>query len=60
MERAIAHMEGHETPFEREGVFDYIAVNRWNQEYKRDALKSAIIEMISYVVDEEKEAPHML
>jgi multimeric flavodoxin WrbA len=60
IERAIGHMEGHEAPFEREGVFDYIAVNRWNQDYKRDALKSAVAEMISYVVDEEKEAPHML
>jgi multimeric flavodoxin WrbA len=27
------------------GVFDYIAVNRWNQVYKREALKAAIAEM---------------
>lgn len=27
------------------GIFDYIAVNRWNQVYKREALKSAITEM---------------
>ena len=57
MERALQHMGGFEWPLEREGVFDYIAVNRWNQEYKRKALEAAIVEMVSYFQDKEKEAP---
>lgn len=42
IERAISHMGGDEWPRETDGVFDYIAVNRWNQEYKREALAEAI------------------
>jgi len=38
-------------------VFDYIAVNRWNQEYKRKALAEAVVEMVSYCLDKEKKAP---
>ena len=38
MERAISHMGG--------SIYDYIAVNRWNQEYKRESLKSAVKSMI--------------
>jgi multimeric flavodoxin WrbA len=33
MERAVQHMRGH--------VFDYIGVNRWNQEYKLKAIEAA-------------------
>ena len=33
MERAVQHMRGH--------VFDYIGVNRWNQEYKLKAIAAA-------------------
>ena len=29
------------------GIFDYIGVNRWNHEYKREALKAAIVEMVA-------------
>ena len=45
IERAISHMGGHEWPMDTCGIFDYIAVNRWNQNYKREALKAAIKEM---------------
>lgn len=34
MERAVRHMNGT--------VHDYIGVNRWNQEYKREALREAV------------------
>ena len=44
IERALTHMEGK--PWVFGGVFDYIAVNRWNQEYKRNALSVAVNEMI--------------
>ena len=47
MERAISHMGGNEWPRDSTGVFDYIAVNRWNQEYKREAFKAAIKAMVS-------------
>ena len=43
IERAITHMEGK--PWVFGGIFDYIAVNRWNQEYKRQTLKEAVKEM---------------
>ncbi|MCL2708899.1 MAG: flavodoxin family protein [Defluviitaleaceae bacterium] len=39
MERAVAHMGGR--------VYDYIGVNRWNQEYKREALREAVKSIIS-------------
>lgn len=48
IERAIVQMGGDEWPRETHGIFDYIAVNRWNQVYKREALKSAITEMVKY------------
>jgi multimeric flavodoxin WrbA len=48
LERAISQMSGDEWPREYAGIFDYIAVNRWNQEYKREALKSAITTMYDY------------
>jgi len=48
IERAIDHMGGDAHPRENNGVFDYIAVNRWNQVYKREALSAAITEMFAY------------
>ena len=48
IERAIVQMGGDEWPRETHGIFDYIAVNRWNQAYKRDALAAAITEMVKY------------
>jgi multimeric flavodoxin WrbA len=42
IERAISHMGGGGN----RGVYDYIAVNRWNQEYKREALQAAVKSMI--------------
>lgn len=42
LERVIGAMGGDEWPKEHSGLFDFIAVNRWNQEYKREALKEAI------------------
>ena len=59
MEKAIEHMSGNNWPKEREGIFDYIGVNRWNQDYKREALKCAVTEMIAYGMDKSKEAPDM-
>jgi len=46
LERAITQCGGNERPREKAGVFDYIAVNRWNQELKREALKASIGEMV--------------
>jgi len=40
------------------GVFDYIAVNRWNQEYKREALVAAIAELVAIKRDN-KPVPEM-
>lgn len=40
------------------GIFDYIAVNRWNQVYKREALKAAIFEMTAINRDK-KDVPVM-
>jgi multimeric flavodoxin WrbA len=48
LEMAILHMGGDAWPRESSGIFDFIGVNRWNQVYKRDALKSAITEMVRY------------
>jgi len=42
LERAVVQMGGDEWPREQEGIFDRISVNRWNQIYKREALKEAI------------------
>jgi hypothetical protein len=47
LEQAIRHMGGHEWPMDECGIFDYIGVNRWNQEYKREALKSSVANLIS-------------
>ena len=49
MERAVTHMGGDAWPRETAGIFDYIAVNRWNRSYKREALRSAIREMVRYL-----------
>ena len=49
LERAISHMGGSGYPYDEEwGFFDYIAVNRWNQNYKRDALHSAVISFVDW------------
>jgi hypothetical protein len=48
IERAVSHMGGDAWPRESSGIFDYIAVNRWNQDYKRDTLKEAIKSMVGY------------
>ena len=46
MERAITFMDGDTWPRGTSGFFDYIAVNRWNQEYKREALRAAVSALI--------------
>jgi len=46
LEKAISHMGGASYPYDVYGFFDYIAVNRWNQEYKREALKRAVVALI--------------
>jgi multimeric flavodoxin WrbA len=46
MDRAISHMHGASWSGQNAGVFDYIAVNRWNQDYKRNALRAAVIHMV--------------
>lgn len=48
LERAIQQWSGDEWPREMSGIFDFIAVNRWNKEYKLDALRAAIRQMIHY------------
>ena len=49
MERAISHMGGTGYPYDAQwGFYDYIAVNRWNQNYKREALSSAVISLINW------------
>ncbi|MCL2604516.1 MAG: flavodoxin family protein [Defluviitaleaceae bacterium] len=46
MDRAVDQLGEHTGHMNgTAGVFDYIAVNRWNQVYKREALKAAIAEM---------------
>ena len=47
-ERAISQMSGDEWPRESSGMFDWIAVNRWNQTYKREALSAAIKAMVNH------------
>jgi len=46
MERIINHMDGDSWSRETTGIFDWIAVNRWNQDYKRDAFASALTRLI--------------
>ena len=54
LERAVDHMGGERWSRQKAGVFDYIAVNRWNQDYKREALKAAVKEMIKSVNEGDK------
>jgi len=49
MERAIGAMGGDDWPKEHAGLFDFIAVNRWNKEYKLDALYYAISQMFDFL-----------
>jgi len=56
LERAVVHMGGDQWPREQDGIFDYIGVNRWNQEYKREALKSAISNWVAIKKGEETPA----
>ena len=46
MERAVTHMGGTSYPYDVYGFFDYIAINRWNQGYKKEALKAAVTSLI--------------
>jgi multimeric flavodoxin WrbA len=49
MERAVTHMGGTGYPYDAQwGFYDYIAVNRWNQDYKRDALRTAVSSLIDW------------
>jgi len=48
MERAIGAAGGDNWPKEHAGLFDFIAVNRWNKEYKKTALKEAIATMLNF------------
>jgi len=48
MERTIGAMGGDEWPKEHAGLYDFIAVNRWNYEYKKKALIEAIKTMLSH------------
>jgi len=47
MERAISHMGGDGYPRENVGIMDYIAVNRWNKDYKREAFRESIKTMVN-------------
>jgi Multimeric flavodoxin WrbA len=46
IERALDHMGGVANPPTRNGIYDYIAVNSWNKEYKRDTLKAAVASLV--------------
>ena len=46
MERAVIHMSGDKDPKDRNGICDFIGVNRWNQDYKREALKASVAAMV--------------
>jgi len=48
MERAIGAAGGDNWPKEHAGFFDFIAVNRWNKDYKRAALCEAIKCMVDF------------
>ncbi|MCL1988954.1 MAG: NAD(P)H-dependent oxidoreductase [Firmicutes bacterium] len=49
IERAISQMGGDAWPRETHGIFDFIAVNRWNKSYKLDTLKLAVKAMIAHL-----------
>jgi len=49
IERAISHMSGDNWPRESSGIFDYIAVSRWNKKYKLEAFGEAIKMMQSFM-----------
>ena len=51
MERAVSHMGGASYPYDDYGFFDYIAVNRWNREYKLESLKNAVAAFIKWFND---------
>ena len=55
MERTINHM-CYNDPYDHSTglVFDYFAINRWNQDYKREAFKAAIAEMVAIKRGEKK------
>jgi len=57
MERAVDQLNEHSGGGGTGGIFDYIAVNRWNQTYKREALKAAITEMAAINRDKKPVAP---
>jgi len=42
LERVISQVAGDAWPKESSGIFDYIAVNRWNKKYKLEALGETI------------------
>ena len=48
IERAVSQMGGDSWPKYKAGICDFIAVNRWNQEYKRESLRAAIKIMKNY------------
>jgi len=48
LERVIGAMGGDNWPKEYAGLFDFIAVNRWNKNYKLVALKEAIKTMLDF------------
>ena len=52
LERAIAQMSGDSWPRAANGIFDMIPVNRWNQDYKREAFKKAIVQMHKFFTGE--------
>ena len=45
-ERAITQMSGDEKPREHTGIFDYVMINRWNSEYKREAFVYSLKKLI--------------
>jgi hypothetical protein len=47
MEKALQHMGADSWPREKAGIFDFIAVNRWNRHYKREALKKSVEAMVT-------------
>ncbi|MCL2421308.1 MAG: NAD(P)H-dependent oxidoreductase [Defluviitaleaceae bacterium] len=46
MERAVSHMGGTMYPYDVFGFYDFIAVNRWNKDYKLEALKCAVTGLV--------------
>ena len=47
IERMIGHMAGDGMPKDKKGIFDYIAVNRWNKDYKIESLKAAVKQLVN-------------